>query len=56
MSVYEDAKKVTQDEITYIEVTIDGVTSIVPNDVSNRHYNEMMELVKSGDLKIADAD
>ena len=56
MTVYKDAKNVTQDEITYIEVTIDGVTSVVPKDVSNRHYSEMMELVKSGDLKIADAD
>ncbi len=56
MSFYKDAKKVTQDEITYIEVTIDGVISVVPKDVNNRHYSEMMELVKSGDLKIADAD
>ena len=56
MTVYKDAKKVIENEIMYIEVTIDGVISVVPKDVNNRHYSEMMELVKSGDLKIADAD
>ena len=56
MSVYKDAKKITEDEVTYIEVTIDGVSSVVPKDDKNRHYKEMMEQVADGKLTIADAE
>ena len=56
MSVYKDAKEVKQDEDAYIEVTIDGVTSVVPKDVNNRHYSEMMEQVADGKLTIADSE
>ena len=37
---------------TYIEVDIDDVTSVVPIKEGNRHYAEMMELVKEGKLTI----
>ena len=56
MSVYKDAKKVTQDEITYIEVSIDGIMSVVPMSEGNRHYEEILKQVDAGDLTIADAD
>ena len=41
---------------TNIEVDIYGVTSIVPISEGNRHYAEMMELVKEGKLTIEAAD
>ena len=56
MTVYKDAKKVTVDEITYIEVSIDGIISVVPENLGNRHYNEIQELVSAGELTIAAAD
>ena len=56
MTVYKDAKKVTQDETTYIEVSIDGIMSVVPMSEDNKHYVEILERVESGDLTIADAD
>lgn len=56
MTVYKDAKKVTQDDMTYIEVSIDGIISSVPMSEDNKHYVEILEQVESGDLTIADAD
>ena len=56
MAVYKDAKKVTQDETTYIEVSIDGIMSVVPMSEDNRHYSEILKQVADGDLTIKDAD
>ena len=39
-----------------IKVVIDGVTSFVPVQIGNRHYDEIMRQVAAGDLTIADAD
>ena len=39
-----------------IKVVIDGVTSFVPIQAGNRHYDEIMKQVAAGDLTIADAD
>ena len=39
-----------------IIVVIDGITSSVPLDPANRHYDEIMRQVKAGTLTIADAD
>ena len=41
---------------TYIEVDINGITSVVAISEGNRHYAEMMELVKEGKLTIGAAD
>tara|TARA_B100000282_G_scaffold51688_1_gene32935 strand:- start:647 stop:823 length:177 start_codon:yes stop_codon:yes gene_type:complete len=41
---------------TGIQVTIDGIASVVPISVGNRHYDEMMELVKEGKLTIGVVD
>ena len=56
MTVYKDAKRVTQDDMTYIEVNIDGIISSVPMSEDNKHYVEILEQVDAGDLTIADAD
>ena len=56
MTVFNDAKKVTQDETTYIEVSIDGIISVVPESLGNRDYIEIMRQVNAGELTIADAD
>jgi len=39
-----------------IKVVIDGVTSFVPVQIGNRHYDEILRQVAAGDLTIADAD
>jgi hypothetical protein len=39
-----------------IIVVIDGITSSVPLDPANRHYDAIMKAVEAGDLTIADAD
>ena len=39
-----------------IIAVIDGVTRFVPLAEGNMHYDTIMELVKSGDLTIADAE
>ena len=39
-----------------IKVVIDGVTSFVPVQIGNRHYDEIQKQVADGDLTIADAD
>jgi|TARA_R100000152_G_C6675040_1_gene110376 hypothetical protein len=41
---------------TYIEVDINGITSVVPISEENRDYAEIMELVKEGELTIEAAD
>ena len=47
---------VTQDETTYIEVSIDGIMSVVPMSEDNTHYSEILKQVADGDLTIKDAD
>ena len=39
-----------------IIAVIDGVTKFVPLAEGNMHYDTIMDLVKSGDLTIADAE
>ena len=39
-----------------ITVVIDGITSSVPLDPANRHYEEIQRQVAAGDLTILDAD
>ena len=39
-----------------IKVVIDGVTSFVPMQVVNRHYDEVLRQVESGELTIQEAD
>jgi len=39
-----------------IIAVVDGVTKFIPLVEGNIHYDRIMELVKSGDLTIADAD
>ena len=56
MTVYKDAKKVTQDDMTYIEVSIDGIISSVSMSEDNKHYVEILEQVADGTITIKDAD
>ena len=39
-----------------IKTTIDGQELFVPLDPANRHYNEIMRQVESGELVIAEAE
>lgn len=43
-------------EVDVIIATIDGVQCNVPLAPGNRHYDEIMRLVESGELTIADAE
>ena len=57
MSVYENARRITtEDGRTYIEVNINGVSTVVPIANENRLYAEMMEQVAEGTLTIVDAE
>lgn len=57
MSVYENARRITtEDGRTYIEVNINGVSTVVPIANENRFYAEMMEQVAEGTLTIVDAE
>lgn len=46
----------TNEEITLIKATIDGVEMFVPIDPANSHYAAIMEMVNAGTLTIAEAD
>jgi hypothetical protein len=39
-----------------IRVTIDGIVMLVPLDLANRHYAEIMRQVEAGELTIQEAD
>ena len=39
-----------------IKATIDGQECFVPLAAGNRHYNEIMRQVETGDLEIQEAD
>lgn len=39
-----------------IKVVIDGVTSFVPMQVGNRHYDEVLRQVEAGELTIQEAE
>jgi|9_EtaG_2_1085328.scaffolds.fasta_scaffold14360_2 hypothetical protein len=39
-----------------LKCVIDEINMWVPIDPANRHYEEIMQQVKTGDLTIADAD
>ena len=56
--IYTNAKYQKHDNAsdnTGIRVSIDGIPSIVPISVGNRHYDEIMKLVEEGKLTIAAA-
>ena len=52
----EEGKIIDGSENGNIIAVIDGVTRFVPLAEGNMHYDTIMELVKSGDLTIADAE
>ena len=39
-----------------IKVVIDGVTTFVPMQVGNRHYDEILRQVETGELTIQEAE
>ena len=49
-------KELGTNEITSITVVIDGITSFVPLDPYNRHYEEILKQVEAGTLTIKDAE
>ena len=45
-----------ENKVVNINATIDGQKMIVPLDLANRHYAEILKQVKEGTLTIKDAD
>ena len=45
-----------ENKVVNINATIDGQKMIVPLDVANRHYAEILKQVKEGTLTIKDAE
>tara|TARA_B100002019_G_C21239785_1_gene584847 strand:- start:123 stop:311 length:189 start_codon:yes stop_codon:yes gene_type:complete len=57
--IFENARFIRYEGDTIdsgISVLIDGVMTVVPIEMSNRSYSEIMQLVEAGDLVIAPAD
>ena len=52
----EEGKIIDGSENCNIIAEIDGVKRFIPLAEGNMHYDTIMELVKSGDLTIADAE
>ena len=49
-------KDLNDENILYIDATVDGMLVTIPTDLANRHYAEIMLQVDAGTLTIADAD
>ena len=45
-----------ENKVVNINATIDGQEMIVPLDVANRHYAEILKQVEEGTLTIKDAE
>lgn len=57
--MYTNAKYVVEEpgvEPVQILLSINGRESTVPLDITNRHYQEIMDLVEAGELTIEPAD
>jgi hypothetical protein len=55
----KDAKYVedlVDENIRYIDATVDGELITIPTDPANRHYAEIMRQVEAGQLTIQEAD
>ena len=55
-TIVDNEAVVTGRENSSIRATIDGQQLFVPLDPANRHYNEIMRQVESGELVIAEAE
>ena len=49
-------KDLVDENIRYIDATVDGGLITIPTDPANRHYAEIMRQVDAGELTIEDAD
>ena len=58
MNITDAQYKVDLDGVTktIIRTTIDGTVYDIPLDPNNRHYAEIQRLVKTGQLKIKEAN
>jgi hypothetical protein len=55
--IIKNAKYMGHESIGFIiQAEIDGEISIVPLDLANRHYAEIMRQVEAGELTIEEAD
>ena len=53
----KDAQYITHDDKnSVVKITVDDEEMFVPLDPNNRHYAEILKLVKEGKLTIKDAD
>ena len=49
-------KDLNDENILYIDATVDGMLLTIPTDSANRHYAEIQKQIAAGELTIADAD
>ncbi len=49
-------KDLNDENILYIDATVDNMLVTIPTDLANRHYAEIMRQVAAGTLTIEDAD
>lgn len=49
-------KDLNDENILYIDATVDGMLLTIPTDSANRHYAEIQKQIAAGTLTIADAD
>lgn len=49
-------KDLNDENILYVDATVDGTLLTIPTDLANRHYAEILRQVDAGELTIATAD
>jgi hypothetical protein len=49
-------KDLNDENILYVDATVDGTLLTIPTDLANRHYAEILRQVAAGIITIADAD
>lgn len=49
-------KDLNDENILYVDATVDGTLLTIPTDLANRHYAEILRQVDAGELTIAAAD
>jgi len=49
-------KDLNDENILYVDATVDGTLLTIPTDLANRHYAEILRQVAAGTLTIAAAD
>ena len=49
-------KDLNDENILYIDATVDGMLLTIPTDLANRHYADILRQVAANELTIEEAD